>query len=797
MKKRITALMLTLIMVLSLCPVWADGEDYASRLYTVEQFIYAVGTNNLDSADKADVKFTDWNDINQKDKEILKIASANGIISGYEDGTIRPYDKVLRIEAFVMLSRAIDNLTMVTEPLVFTDTPAWAKSYVDRLSSAGLVKGMGDGTLGAEDYITKEQVLILADRINQIYTETKLEDDYYATVNAKWLRNNTVPEAYISWSTSGEAAKRTDDAIKEIINGYAKEPEGSTRRNVYNYYLSALDMDKRNADGIAPIKPYLDMLDAARTKTELIEVMANIAKDNYMFSLLPIGIAADELDTDKMLITLYAADTGMGAYYLMEDEDAQKAYKEYLIKLFKLAGDDDRKLENRIDSVINFKKTMTAAGLNYYEYIELENRYNEYTMEDFDSAFYNIDLKLYFDTIGIPHPQRFIVEEVRQMNVINSFLSENSVPLIRDYIKSILLKDSAAFLSQDFLDAQDKFNRTFYAVEGDTTNVDSAIYATDSAWGMVIGMDYLDRYYDPDTTKAIEDITHELIETYESRINNLDWLGDKTKESAIKKLENLGIKIGGPSSYPDFMDDVDIPSPKDGGNLFNSTSKIGALSLKYDIEALSKKADRSIWSTTPHTVNAYYSPTRNEITLPAGILQEPFYSPDNTYEENLGAIGSIIAHELSHAFDSSGAKYDEKGNYKNWWTDKDYKTFEKLSKTVAERYSKIEVLKGQFVNGDYTLNENIADLGAMSCIIETAKKHKDFDFDKMFRSNAHSWAEITPDKNIITQLLNDNHSPAKVRVNGVLQNFEQFYETYDIEKGDGMYLPEDERVHIW
>jgi len=797
MKKRITALILTFIMVRSVCPVMADAEDYASRLYTVEQFIYAIGTNNLEGADEANVKFTDWNDIDEDDKETLKIASANGIISGYEDGTIRPYDKVLRIEAFVMLSRALDNLTMVTEPLAFSDTPVWAKSYIDRLSAAGLVKGMGDGTLGAEDYITQEQVLILADRIDQIYTTTELEDDYYATANAKWLRNNTVPPSYISWSTAGEASKRTDDAIKEIVTSYAKEPQGSTRRSVYNYYQSALDMDKRNADGIAPIKPYLDMLDAARTKTDIIEVMANIAKDNYMFSLIPVSIAPDELNTDEMLITLYSADTGMGAYYLIEDKDAQKAYKEYLMTLFKLAGEENRRLEDRIDAVINLKKTIAAAGLNYYEYMEFENRYNEYTPETFNSAFYNIDLELYFNTIGIPVPQRFIVEEVRQMNVINSFLTDDSVPLVRDYIKSILLKDCADFLSQDFLDAQDKYNRTFYAVEGDTEKEDSALYTTDSMWGMVIGMDYLDRYYSPSTTKAIDDMTHELIATYEERIKNLDWLSDDTKASAIKKLETIGIKIGGPSGYPEFMDKADIPSPDEGGNLFNSTAKLSALSLQSDIEALTKGYDRGIWSTTPHTVNAYYSPIRNEIVLPAGILQEPFYSPDNSYEENLGAIGSIIAHELSHAFDSSGAQYDEKGNFKNWWTDEDFQEFEELSKSVAERYSKIEVLKGQFVNGDYTLNENIADLGAMSCIIGTAKKHKGVDFDKMFRSYAHSWAEITPDKNLITQLLNDNHSPAKVRVNGVLQNFELFYETYGIDKDDGMYLPPDERVYIW
>ena len=173
------------------------------------------------------------------------------------------------------------------------------------------------------------------------------------------------------------------------------------------------------------------------------------------------------------------------------------------------------------------------------------------------------------------------------------------------------------------------------------------------------------------------------------------------------------------------------------------------------------------------------------------------YSPDYSYEENLGAIGSIIAHELSHAFDSSGALYDEKGNYNSWWLQADYARFEALAEKVADRYSRIEVIEGYFVNGDYTLDENIADLGAIACVIDTAKKHEDFDFKKMFISYAYSWAEIISDKNLTTTLVTDEHSPAKVRVNGVLQNFEEFYQTFDINEGDGMYLPPEERVHIW
>ncbi len=796
-KKRLTALILVFVLILSALPAAADTEEFASRLYTAEQFIYAIGVNNLKGADECNAEFTDWQSIDNEDKETLQIACANGILSGYEDSTIRPYDNILRIEAFVMLGRAIKDLPQTNEPLTFSDTPEWAKDDVDRLSAAGIIKGVEPGLLGAEDYITQEQVLILADRIDSIYTTIDKKDDFYEAVNAKWIRNNSLQPGYFAWSALSEAEERKNQDIKEIIMSYADEPEGSIRKKAYDYYLSAADMEKRNAEGAQPIKPYLEMLDAARSTSDILEVMANIAKDNYMFSLIPVSIGPDELDTDHRVVTLTAADTGMNAYYLLVDEKSFNAFREYLLTLFRLAGEDDGNLESRIDDVLNFEKTMAASALNYYEYLEFENRYNEYTPDSFKAEFQNIDLEHYFNIMGIELPNRFIVEEKRQMNVINSFMSDASANLLKDYIKSCLLCDSAQFLSQDFINAQQKFSDNFFTVEEKTNHDETALQHTDSMFGMLIGIDYMDKFYNDETTQIISDMTHELIETYISRINALDWLSDETKESAVKKLENMKIKIGGPETFTDYYSNADILSVQQGGNLFYNTAKISSQMFKDDASKINIPIDRDEWLISPQTVNAFYSPTNNEIILPAGILQRPMYSPDFSYEQTLGAIGTVIAHELSHAFDSSGALYDEKGNYKSWWTEEDFKSFEELSQKVMDRYSKIEVIKGQFVNGEYTLNENIADLGAMSCIIETASKHEGFNFDMMFESYAASWAEVIPDENLITTLLLDEHSPSKVRVNAVLQNYDKFYETYDIKSSDGMYLPPEERVFIW
>lgn len=796
MKKRFAALITAIIFIISSLPAAADTEDYASRIYTARQFIYAIGTNNLKGADECTAEFTDWQSVPDDEKEILEIACANGILTGYEDSTIRPYDSILRIEAFVMLSRAIKDLPQTNEPLTFSDTPEWAKDDVDRLSAAGIIKGVEPGLLGAEDYITQEQVLILADRIDSIYTTVDKKDDFYEAVNAKWFRNNSVQPGQLSHSVLSEAEDKKDKAVKEIIMSYADEKEGTVRRKVYDYYLSSYNMEKRNQDGIDPIKPYFDMLDAARNTDDILEIMANIMMDNYMYSLFPVNISPDELNTDKYILTLGGADTGMNAYYLY-DNNTLNAFRHYLLTLFRLAGDDGGNLENRIEDVISFEKTMAASALNYSEYSEFENRYNEYSLSKFKERYPNINIEHYFNALGIAVPKRFIVENEKQMGAINLYMTNDTIGMLRDYIKSCLLYDSAQFLSQEFLDAQYKFSETFFTIEEKRDQEKDSLDQTNDMFGRVIGVDYLERYYDPETTQIIYGITEDIIQTYIERIGKLDWLSSETKVNAVKKLENIKIKIGGPSEYDEYFSNAEITPPDEGGNLFYNTASLSAEMFKHDIAKLDKATDRDEWFTYAHMVNAFYSPSNNEIVLPAGILQEPMYSPGFTYEQTLGAIGAVIAHELTHAFDSSGALYDDKGNYISWWTEEDLSKFEALSEMVAERYSKIEVVDGIYLNGDYTLNENIADLGAMVCIIDTASKYENFDFSEMFESYAKSWAEIISKDNMLTVLLLDEHAPAKIRVNAVVQSFDKFYETYDIKNSDGMYIPPEERVIIW
>lgn len=269
-----------------------------------------------------------------------------------------------------------------------------------------------------------------------------------------------------------------------------------------------------------------------------------------------------------------------------------------------------------------------------------------------------------------------------------------------------------------------------------------------------------------------------------------------TKENAKKKLDNMTIKIGCPDEWSSYFENVDIIPKKDGGNLISNILNCDKENNKRGLEKLYKPVNKKEWSMTPQTLNAYYNPSANEIVFPAAILQAPFYDKKADYETNLGGIGLIIAHEITHAFDNNGALYDEKGNFNQWWTKEDYENFNNLSKNIIEYYDQFEVLPGNKVNGKLTLSENIADLGAMSCITELAGEDKK-GLEKLFKNYANIWAMKENEKYTLLKLNTDTHAPDKIRVNAVLSSNDKFYDVYNIKETDKMYISPEKRVGVW
>lgn len=314
-----------------------------------------------------------------------------------------------------------------------------------------------------------------------------------------------------------------------------------------------------------------------------------------------------------------------------------------------------------------------------------------------------------------------------------------------------------------------------------------------------VGQIYAERYCSDEIISDVTNMVHDIIGVYRERISNLSWMSEVTKQKAIRKLNTMRIKVGAPdySKVKPSADRADLRSRDEGGSYYQNRIEI-AKAERMESAWLSKETvDREEWITTPQTVNAFYMPSFNSVNFPAAFLQAPIYDPEASYEENLGGIGTVIGHEVTHAFDSGGAQYDENGNIADWWTQEDKEAFGRLCGEVTDYFDGVEAAPGITVDGELTLTENIADLGALACVTSLGEKKKDFDFKKMFESYAELWSSVASRGRLQDMVYSDIHSPAKVRVDRVLQSSRKFYEVYGIDKKDGMYVSEEKRVEIW
>ncbi|MGL4799623.1 MAG: M13-type metalloendopeptidase, partial [Cellulosilyticaceae bacterium] len=354
----------------------------------------------------------------------------------------------------------------------------------------------------------------------------------------------------------------------------------------------------------------------------------------------------------------------------------------------------------------------------------------------------------------------------------------------------------AGYLSQEFVEAGDTYVATVMGIKGERPIEQKAFQAVNMAFTEEIGRLYVEKCFSEEAKADVKAMVDEIIATYKKRIEKLDWMSAETKENALMKLDKMKVKIGYPDKWESF-DGLKLKAYKDGGSLVDNMLSIQRFFREQELEEVNKPVDKGQFLMPPQMVNACYSPLSNDITFPVAILQPPFYDIDAKKETNMGAIGVVIAHEITHAFDNTGARFDGDGNLANWWGEEDYKRFEEKAKKVRDYYGKVEALPGQYINGDLTVGENIADIGAMACMLDMMEDLPDADYKAFFESWATVWRSVAPEAFRVQLLQRDSHAPNKERVNEVVKQFEAFYETYNITEKDGMYLETEERLSIW
>ncbi len=784
MKKKFLSLLMAIIMVLSVSvAVYADEKSPpATRGELVKTLLVA-----------ADAYQSGLN------KE--------AIIQGSKNKDLRENEPAKKVEALVMLSRAFgelpepvgNDLRSGTFGVKYTDVPTWAKKDIDNLTKAGVLTGNPDGKLGANDPITIDEFQNLIARIWTL-KGSHLHDDFYEAINKKWLNKSTIPVGEIMGGGFPELQKQNTDKIEKIITELSGKQfaEGTKEQKIADFYSTALDTSNRNKQGIEPVQKYVKAIDDATTLDDLVQADLTLEKELGLSSLFGFAIMNDAKNSSKNALYYTGLATGLDKNsFVSADANAKKAYIQYMTKLLVVSGEKESTAIALAEKIYEMEKALASVSLDPHEQGDVTKYYNPYSIEQFDDMFKTVDMKQVLKSMKVDSADKVIVFDVKLAQKGAELLTDTNLNVLKAYSKVQLLMATGGLLSDEFGDAANEFAATLYGVTGEKTDQEIAVAKTTSTMSGYLEQMYAEQHFSPKAKEDVEQMVDQLIATYEERIKSLDWMSETTKAKAIKKLDTMIVKIGYPDKWDTTLDKVAIKTYDEGGSLFSNTFTVTKAYIDNTKAKLDKPVDRTQWVTSVYTVNAFYNALNNEITFPAGILQAPFYDINAKPEENYGAIGMIIGHEISHAFDNNGSAYDENGNANNWWTEEDFKKFEEKNQKLIEFYNAIEIIPGVFNDGQLTLSENGADLGGMAASLQVVSQMSNPDYKAYFESNAEMWKSTTTKEFAAMLSKNDVHSANKVRVNRTIVNFQEFYDTYGIKPGDGMYIAPEDRISIW
>lgn len=777
--KRVIAAGITAAMLMSNAAFASDM--YATRGETADMLLSAADDYNKD------VKRSD-------------------IIKGYGgDGDLHEDWNINRAEALVMLSRAFGKLPELTGHNAraalrsgdFTDIPDWAKTELAPVLDAGIAAGTADGIFSPYDDVTKEQLEMFIKRAYALFG-TNEKDDFYAAVNKDALNKLELKPGRLMAGTlydlQDDSSEKVNEIIKEAIEkGGAK---GSKEQKIADFYKNILDSESRNKIGTAPIKPYLADIDSAKNVKELADVQTKLIENLCMAPFAVFSVTTDFKDNTKYVMYFGTAEPYMTKDFYLNGTEAQKAsYLKYLKTVCNIAGENitNESLEN----FFIYEKALAEKKLNPEESNNVDKIYNIYTFDQLQSLFPNIDLNDILTGIGLKKEEKILVMDDGLTKEFAKLFTDENLETLKNAAKLSVLLNYGGALNTEFTDAANTFNQEFLGISGSYSDEELATLNVAGVMPDYVGEIYAEKYFTEQEKQDVLKMVNDIVSVYKERISNLDWMSPETKKKAINKLDKMGIKIGYPDKHDSQLDGAEIKSKEDGGSYFANIVEISKANIKYMSELQGTTPDRTKWIMYPYTVNACYSATSNDITFPAAILQPPMYDANASYEENLGAIGYIIAHEITHAFDNNGAKFDENGNAADWWTKEDYAEFEKRCEKMVYFYDRQEGIPGVPMNGRQTLSENVADQGAVQCITEVASRLENPDFEKLYRSMANAWASTKTREYAKYAAGTDVHSEDKLRVNRVVVNCDEFYTAFGITEKDGMWVAPAERVKIW
>ncbi len=632
-------------------------------------------------------------------------------------------------------------------------------------------------------------------------------DNFQMYVNGTWIKNTEIPADKSSYGTMTVLREESQEDVKTIIEEAASSeaPEGSDEQKVGDLFASFMNMDKRNELGVAPIEPELDKINNIKSYDDMQYFIAE-SSIKGLGGPVAFWVSSDFKNPD--INTLYTWQRGLGLpdreYYLSDEgknPEIREKYVSHIAKMFELAGLDNADAQAK--TIMDIETAIAGKHLRKEETRDRNKMYNKFPVDSLDALMPNWDWKSYFTTIGLPDLEHVIVTQPSYVLALDDILTSYSVDDWKSYLRWRVVNDAANYLNKE-LDDQDFefYSKTLRGTPEPRPMWRRGVSVVNGVLGEVVGKVYVSKHFPPEAKERMSELVGNLIKAYEASIKDLDWMGEETKQEALKKLSKFDPKIGYPDKWKDYSDLV-----IDAEDLFGNIKRSNMVEHYKDIAKVGQPVDRTEWGMTPQTVNAYYNPSKNEVVFPAAILQSPFFDMSADDATNYGAIGGVIGHEIGHGFDDQGSKTDGDGVLRNWWTDEDRTEFEKRTGALVEQYSSFKVFDDLNVNGEFTLGENIGDLGGLTIAMKAYKmslgdKEPEVidgftGYQRVFIGWAQGWAGKSREEALRMQVSTDPHSPRDFRVNGVVRNIPEFYEAFDVQPGDSLYLAPEERVKIW
>ena len=633
-------------------------------------------------------------------------------------------------------------------------------------------------------------------------------DDFYQWATGGWQKNNPLKPEYSRYGSFDVLRENNEIRINELFNEMSKtEAEfGSVEQKISDLYKMGLDEERLNAEGAEPIREALNKILAMESREELIASIANLHIDGIgaFFYSYP---AADLEDSNMTILYMEQGGLGMGNrdYYTeAENAELKAGYREYLAKIITLAGveGDAAKM---VENVMAIEDRLAAKHWTNVECRDIVKGYNPYTYEAFKAEYKGVDWDAYFNAMGVNDIKKIVVSQPSSFANTLAVLESASVEELRTYVAAHYIDAATSYLSEEFaLASFEFFGKTMSGTQEIRPRWKRAMGVPNSILSEAVGQMYVAKYF-PESEKArVETMVANIQKAFSKHIEALDWMGEETKAKAQEKLAAFTVKIGYPNKWKDYSTLAVDPAKSYWANVIEANRWYTADSMSE----VGKPVDREKWLMSPQTVNAYYMPTTNEICFPAAILQPPFYNPNADDAVNYGAIGVVIAHEMTHGFDDQGSQFDKDGNMKDWWTAEDRAAFEKKTQVLVDQFNAIEILPGLFADGKFSLGENIADQGGLRLAFTgltdyawAAGRPEDIDGftgeQRFYIGYATLWAQNITDKEKENLTKNDVHSLGRNRVNATLRNIQSWYDAFDIKEGDAMFMPVEERVIIW